>query len=324
MYAAEIELDFGGELRNVGFIAHIARRKRCLGSAAPRVCGAVRGDFAIRSLPIVNMIDTPGADGGEEANSGNQAHSISRLIAELCNVDVLTIGIVLGQVPGGAIPLAASNRCSRCERVWHHDPSPFARQSDAAFQSVLAGVCVVRRVAIRTVCPGRHRWHRGLQPGDPSTQNLIDVIVSGISAIENSTKQFVAEHPEILEHYHRNINRYLNLSESLAALHASSTLKLRTSPSEYPNVFGVAFRYLRYLGLRRRIRTTTTNQYGRLANRDIPPGELAERVHRERRAAFLGCKDPDLIILTMCFPSPGRTLPTNVCTSATSAAASRS
>ncbi|MBD3646979.1 MAG: carbamoyl-phosphate synthase large subunit, partial [Pseudomonadales bacterium] len=86
-------------------------------------------------------------------------------------------------------------------------------------------------------------------------------------------------------------------SESLAAIHASSTLKLRTSQTEYPNIFGTAFRYQRYLGLRRRIKTTTTTRYGRLAASEIPAGELNERIWRERRAAFLSwLQDPDKII----------------------------
>ena len=94
-------------------------------------------------------------------------------------------------------------------------------------------------------------------PGeDDKIDNLRNVIVSGIASIEEGARSFVADHPEILEHYRRNINRYLHLSESLAAVHASSTLKLRTSPTEYPNVFGVAYRFLRYLGLRSRIQST--------------------------------------------------------------------
>ena len=60
-------------------------------------------------------MDTPGADPYEEANGNNQAHSISRLIAELCNVDVPTLGIIIGQgYSGGAIPLAASNLLLSC------------------------------------------------------------------------------------------------------------------------------------------------------------------------------------------------------------------
>jgi len=127
--------------------------------------------------------------------------------------------------------------------------------------------------------------------------HLRDAIVQGITSIEEGTRQFVSKHPEIFEHYRRNIKRYLNPSDFISAINASSTLKTRVSPTEYPNVFGAAYRYLRYLGLRKRIKSTTTTQYGRLANTKIPEGELAQRLHRERRTAFLvWLQDPDKIL----------------------------
>ena len=66
--------------------------------------------FADLSMPIVYLIDTPGADAGEVANSQNQAHSISQMITESANVDVPTVGIIVGVgYSGGAIPLATAN-----------------------------------------------------------------------------------------------------------------------------------------------------------------------------------------------------------------------
>ena len=63
-----------------------------------------------RSIPIVSFMDTPGADAKEESNANNQAHSISRLIAEMSNLDVPSVGVIYGLgYSGGAIPLAASN-----------------------------------------------------------------------------------------------------------------------------------------------------------------------------------------------------------------------
>ena len=110
-YAAELEMDFEGTSRRVGFITQ--NREVNSGIWMPEhhaLAAQTASDFAIRSLPIVNFMDTPGADAGEEANNRNQAHSISALIAELCNVDVPTLGIIIGQgYSGGAIPLAASN-----------------------------------------------------------------------------------------------------------------------------------------------------------------------------------------------------------------------
>jgi acetyl/propionyl-CoA carboxylase alpha subunit/acetyl-CoA carboxylase beta subunit len=59
----------------------------------------------------------------------------------------------------------------------------------------------------------------------------------------------------------------------------------------------VAYRYLRYLAVRKRIKATTTHQYGRLANQELPSGELHIRADRERRQAFLKwLQDPDKVV----------------------------
>ena len=80
-------------------------------------------------------------------------------------------------------------------------------------------------------------------------------------------------------------------------MQASASLKVTKSPTEYLNVFGVAYRYLRYLGVRRRIKSTTTQQYGRLANHELPQGELEVRADRERRQTFLRwLQDPDKVM----------------------------
>jgi acetyl/propionyl-CoA carboxylase alpha subunit len=302
LYIVECLIDFGDEPRRIGIIAQ--ERGHASGVWGPRhhnAAAKAAAEFAIRSIPIVTMIDTPGADAGELANAGNQAQSISRLIAELCNVDVPTLGIIIGQgYSGGAIPLAASNllfslRTGVFNTIHPRGLASLVTRYNLSWQECAQFVGVSPYELYKQ---GNIHGIIDYDPGeDDKIENLRSVIVSGIQSIEAGVKQFVADHPEILVHYQRNLNRYLNLSESLAALHASSTLKLRTSPTEYPNIFGVAFRYLRYLGLRKRIRSTTTTQYGRLTDFEIPDGELAQRRHRERRSAFLSWfQDPDKIL----------------------------
>ena len=301
-YSAECEFDFSGSRRIIGIIAQ--ERSHASGVWGPEhheAAAQAASDFAIRSIPIVSLMDTPGADGNEQANANNQAHSISRLIAELCNVDVPTLGIIIGQgYSGGAIPLAASNlllslRTGVFNTIHPKGLANLVRRYNLSWQECAKFVGVS---PFELYKQGNIDGIVDYDPGeDDKIDNLRNVIVSGITSIEEGARSFVAEHPEILEHYRRNINRYLNLSESLAALHSSSTFKLRTSPTEYPNVFGVAFRFLRYLGLRNRIKSTTTNLYGRLADSEIPAGELAQRIHRERRSAFLSWfQDPDKIL----------------------------
>lgn len=302
LYAAELEFDFNGIARRLAFIAQ--DRAHAMGVWGPdhhNEAARLASQYAIRSMPIVTFMDTPGADGYEEANANNQAHSISRLIAELCNVDVPTLGIIVGQgYSGGAIPLAASNlllslRTGVFNTIHPKSLASLVRRYNLSWQECAKFVGVSSYELYKQ---GNIDGIVDYDPGEnDKIHNLRNVIVSGITSIEEGTKSFVAEHPEVLDHYRRNINRYFNLSETLAAVHASSTLKLRTSPTEYPNVFGVAFRYLRYLGLRRRIKSTTITQYGRLADDEIPEGELSQRIYRERRAAFLGwLQDPDKVL----------------------------
>ncbi|MBT4161820.1 MAG: ATP-grasp domain-containing protein, partial [Gammaproteobacteria bacterium] len=302
LYSAELEFDFDGTPRRIGFITQ--DRAHATGVWGPEhhnEAAKLASNFAIRSMPIVTFMDTPGADPYEEANASNQAHSISRLIAELCNVDVPTLGIIIGQgYSGGAIPLASSNlllslRTGVFNTIHPKSLANLVRRYNLSWQEC------AKFVGVSSYELYKQGNIDGIVDYDPGEQdeihNLRNVIVGGIQSIEESTRTFVAENPEVLDHYHRNLNRYLDLSETLAAVHASSTLKLRTSPTEYPNVFGVAFRYLRYLGLRRRIKSTTTTQYGRLADTEIPEGELAQRIHRERRTAFLGwLQDPDKVL----------------------------
>ena len=301
-YSAELAFEFGETTRRIGFITQ--DRTHASGVWGPEhhnAAAGVAGDFALRSIPIVTFMDTPGADPYEEANANNQAHSISRLIAELCNVDVPTLGIIIGQgYSGGAIPLAAGNvllslRTGVFNTIHPRSLANLVRRYNLSWQECAKFVGVSSYELYKQ---GNIDGIVDYDPGEShKIDNLRNVITSGITSIEASTKVFVAEHPEVLDHYHRNIKRYLNISESLAAVHASSTLKLRTSPTDYPNVFGVGFRYLRYLGLRRRIKSTTTTSYGRLADAEIPAGELSYRIHRERRIAFLGwLQDPDKIL----------------------------
>ena len=130
-----------------------------------------------------------------------------------------------------------------------------------------------------------------------SPDNLRLAIVGAISNVEGRVKEFVSENPYILDHYRQSLTRYLNPSKSLLAMQTSASLKLTKNPTEYLNVFGVAYRYLRYLQVRKRIKATSTSQYGRLAALELPAGDLKRRTDLERRQKFLSwIQDPDKVI----------------------------
>ena len=100
-----------------------------------------------------------------------------------------------------------------------------------------------------------------------------------------------------MDHYRQSLLRYLKPSQQLQAMQSSASLALTRNPTEYLNVFGVAFRYLRYLQVRKRIKATSTQQYGRLAEQEVPAGELHTRADRERQQTFLyWLQDPDRVV----------------------------
>ena len=302
LYCAEVLFKHNEQQRVFGFITQ--NREYNSGVWGPThhaKATDIADNYAKKSIPIVTMMDTPGADSYEEANAGNQAHSISRLIAELCNVDVPTLGIIIGQgYSGGAIPLAASNllfslRTGVFNTIHPKGLANLVRRYNLSWQECAKSVGVS---SFELYKQGNIDGIVDFDPGESENiKNLTNAIFYGVLSIEDSAKDFVSSHPEVLDHYRRNIERYFNPSESRAAINANSSLKLRSAPTEYPNIFGVTFRYLRYLGLRRRIKSTTVTQYGRLVDAEIPAGELAERTHRERRAAFFSwLQDPDRVL----------------------------
>ncbi len=300
-YAAIIEMDFSGEPRSIGFIAQDRAKLNGVWSPAHHLLAADRAQiYAKRALPIVTLMDTPGADPKEEANRENQAHSISRLIAEMSNVDVPSVGIVYGLgYSGGAIPLAASNiilavRDGIFSTIQPQGLASIARRLNLSWQECAKYVGLS---AYELFEQGNIDGVIDYEPGDPSIANLQAAIVAGIERVEDRAKEFVADNPYILDHYRQSLQRYLNPSQQLQTMQSSASLKLTKNPTEYLNVFGVAYRYLRYLKVRQRIKATTTQQYGRLADQELPRGELDRRADLERRQTFLKwLQDPDKVV----------------------------
>ncbi len=302
-YSAMLDMDFDGESRTVAFIAQDRSVKNGVWMPQHHLAAAeLVGECSKRNIAIVSLMDTPGADAEEAANKANQAHSISRLIAEMCNVDVPNIGIVFGLgYSGGAIPLAASNlilsvRDGVFSTIQPKGLANIARRLNLSWQECAkyVGLSPYELYAQGNI-DGVIDYAPG--DGDDKLENLRLAIVTGIDSIEDSTKQFVAENPYILDHYRHNLERYLKPSKRLVAMESRALLRMSKTPTEYTNVFGVAYRYLRYLGTRKRIKATTTKQYGRLSAQELPKGELSERSDRERRQTFLKwLQDPEKVI----------------------------
>ena len=138
-------------------------------------------------------MDTPGADAEEAANKTNQAHSISRLIAEMANVDVPNIGIIFGLgYSGGAIPLAASNlilsvRDGVFSTIQPKGLANIARRLNLSWQECAKYVGLS---PFELYTQGNIDGIIDYAPGDERDplENLRLAIVTGIQSIEQSTR----------------------------------------------------------------------------------------------------------------------------------------
>ncbi|KXI30093.1 ATP-binding protein [Paraglaciecola hydrolytica] len=302
-YRAEVELHFGPRTRRIGFIAQ--ERTTANGAWMPEhhlaACKAIR-HFADLSLPIVYLIDTPGADAGEVANSQNQAHSISKAIAESANVDMPTVGIVIGAgYSGGAIPLATANillsvRDGIFNTIQPQGLQSIARKYNLSWQECAKSVGVSPEELYSAGCID------GIIDFSPSDKddrqhNLRRAIISSIEAIEKAAISFVRESAELKEHYDRSLQRFLTPSVNLLALENKTSLSIANSPTTHHNIFGSAYRYLRYLTLRSRIHSIAQDQYGLLSKVSVPKGDLQIRIKQEQEHVFQAwLTNPDKLI----------------------------
>ena len=303
-YAAEIELDFGGYMRRIGIIGQ--ERSSNNGAWMPEhhidASKAIR-KYADLSLPIIYLIDTPGADAGEEANSQNQAHTISQMITESANVDVPTMGIIVGLgYSGGAIPLATANILLSVRDGIFNTIQPKGLQSITRKYNLSWQKCA-QSVGVSP----EELYTNGSIDGiidyspvdvDARQQNLQKAIVSGILSIESTSIEFIRTQPNILNHYNRSLWRYLEPSSKLIAIeHSSETAALLAqNPTVHNNAFGITFRYLRYLTLRSRIKTIHKSEYGRLSKMTAPKGDLKARIEEDSKQVFTNwLKNPDKI-----------------------------
>ncbi|MBF0197269.1 MAG: ATP-grasp domain-containing protein [Planctomycetes bacterium] len=302
LYCLETELDFEGSFRRVCILGQ--ERSSANGVWGPshhrKAIELVR-QYVQYSMPIITFMDTPGADAGEEANADNQAHSISQLIAEMTNLDVPTVGIILANgYSGGAIPLAATNlllsvRDGVFNTIQPKGLASIARKYDLSWQEC------AKYVGVSSYELYEQDYIDGIidyVPGEKGDQleNLRTAIVSGVLAIERRARSFVRKTEGIEEHYLSSLSRYLKPSDKLKKLQDHSTLCLAQHPTEYLSVFGITYRYLRYLSLRCRIRSTVVSNFSRTSDLVTPLGDLKKRVQEEHENAFASWQDNPLQI----------------------------
>ena len=293
LYAVEVLLTIAGEERKVGLLAQ--DRTHNNGAWMPEQhlqAVQVAREFALQLTPIVTFIDTPGAMADTDANRSNQAHAISRLIAEMAQLHVPTVGIIYGNgYSGGAIPLATTNiLLSVVDGVFNTiQPKALAhiaRHHNLSWQECAQAVGVS---AYELHAQGYLDGVIDYTPiaGKRGIDNLERAISSSIEAIEDLGSHFADTSDGLFAHYGRSVRRFVAPTGRVRALSARRALSTVDNPTQQPNIYGVAYRHLRYLGLRKRIRFTTVKKYGRVSRVELPAGDLEQRVARAHRQAFL-------------------------------------
>ena len=77
------------------------------------------------NIPIITLVDTPGAFPGLEAEERGQGEAIARNIKEMFNLNVPVIVVIIGEgASGGAMGIAVGDRVLMMENTWYSVISP--------------------------------------------------------------------------------------------------------------------------------------------------------------------------------------------------------
>ncbi len=305
LYTAEIDLQHGDQSRRIGFLAQ--NRAINNGGWGPEhhleACRIVK-EYAARNIPIVTFMDTPGAEANTEANANNQAHSISRLIAIMANLKVATIGIIYGLgYSGGAIPLAATNLLLAVRNGVFNTIQPkglanIARQYNLSWQESARYVGVSPSELYQSgAIDGVIDWDPSDENGIDEISNLVAAIYTGVEEIEADAKREVLENPNVTSDYVRRVRTERTHKGEFEELQRAANFKVDPNVGDFPSVYSHALMYLRSLSMRCRIKSTTIDEYGRLAEEEIPAGDLEERTQAMRQQSFKRwLSDPEKLV----------------------------
>ena len=299
LYSAEIELRFDGVSRRVGLICQDRRHDRGVWKPEHhRKAAKIVRQMVKNRMPIVTLIDTPGADASEAANIESQAHSISELIAEMTAASVPTLGIVFGTgYSGGAIPLAACNlllstRDGIFNTIQPQGLASIARKYNLSWQECAKYVGIS---SYELYCSGIVDGIVDYVPGEDESKldNLVSAIVTGIQHIETQVEDHLRGTPDLKDTYVEALDRPINPSAMLQALQEKSPSLTDISNKTQANLFGIACRDHRFRHLHAKIVAKPE-----VASDDtslvIPKGTLKEREQQRgdiRFRTWLGAQD---------------------------------
>ncbi len=294
LYLAEAEFQPPHRRRRVVFLAQ--NRNRNKGVWKPchhRFANEWMQFYSAHSIPVVAMVDTPGAEANEEANLDNQAHAISALIERMINLPQPTVGIILGNgYSGGAIPLAATNLLLSVRDGVFNTIHPTGL-SEIAYNHNLSWQECAKYAGVSAYELYKFGYLDGVidySPSDNQPLNALqDAILAALDFVETQAHQFLSqdENHYFFEHYKHNILNYLSPSRLLVEDNLNDSIGNKKTPSGRLNVFGAVFRFHRHLRLRVRLRTTSLRRYSRVTTQiKTPAGELRDRLDKVRKQRF--------------------------------------
>src|SRR5690606_27200636 len=127
-------------------------------------------------LPLVNVIDTPGAALSPEAEEGGLAGEIARCLADLVTLTAPSVTVLLGQgCGGGALALLPANRIIAAQHAWL---SPLPPEGASA---------IMHRTADRAPDMAREQ---GVRSVDLLREGIVDRIVAEHSDAADEPEEF--------------------------------------------------------------------------------------------------------------------------------------
>ena len=289
LYLAEMNVTWRGRARRVVMLAQNRKNKNGVWMPQHHTRAAqLMRFYSAHGMPVVCFIDTPGADAGEEANRHNQAHTISNLITEMASMPTPTVGVVFGNgYSGGAIPLATSNVLLSVRDGVFNTIHPQGL-SEIAYNYNLSWHECAKYIGVSAYELCEAGYLDGIIDYSPlqseSPKALADAVFSAIEAVENNAADLLRDTKfhVFFDHYKENILHYLHPTELLI----EENRIIDKTPTGRLNVFGVIYRFHRYLKMRRRLTSQSVVRYSRIHAAQPPTGDLQDRLERERLTRF--------------------------------------
>jgi acetyl-CoA carboxylase carboxyl transferase subunit beta len=156
-------------------------------------------------LPLVTIIDTPGAALSKEAEESGLAGEIARTLAELVSLETPTVSVLLGQGTGGiALALVPADRVVAAEHAWLA-PLPPEGASAIMFRDTAHAPQLAQA--------------QGIRSADLLANGIVDVVVPEPADAASDPDTFTANLAAALDHSLRSVMA-LPRSERLRRRHA--------------------------------------------------------------------------------------------------------